>query len=161
MLGEGVFLAPGCKVIGDVKIGSQSSVWFNCTVRGDVHTISIGARCNIQDGVIMHGMYKKWGVVLEDDVSIGHGAILHGCHIGRGSLIGMGSTIMDGARIGANCLVAAGTLVTEGTEIQSGYVAMGRPAKQTRLLTEGEKDLLKNTTKNYQMYKNWYEEKKS
>ena len=106
----------------------------------------------------MHGMYQKWSVILEDDVSIGHGVILHGCHIGEGSLVGMGCLVMDGAKVGKNCLVAAGSLVTEGTEITDGWLAMGRPAKPKRALNDIEKQLLKYTTDNYLMYKDWFEE---
>src|SRR5262245_29696288 len=116
ILGKDVFVAPTATLIGDVTIGDQSSIWFGAILRGDVHSIELGKKCNIQDGTIIHCTYKKWNTVLEDDVSVGHGVIIHGCRIGRGSLIGMGSVIMDGAHVGAESLVGAGSLVTEGTK---------------------------------------------
>ena len=156
VLSPHVFLAPTATVIGDVTIGEHTSIWYGCILRGDVHSIRIGSRCNIQDGTIMHGMYQKWNVVVEDEASIGHGVILHGCRIGKGSLVGMGSLVMDGAVVVAGTLVGAGSLVPEGTLIAPGWLAMGRPAKAIRPLKDEETAFLKRTTENYLMYAGWY-----
>lgn len=155
-IAEGVYLAPTSTVIGEVEIGEESSIWFGVILRGDVNSIRIGKKCNIQDGTIVHGMYQKWDVVLADEVSIGHGVILHGCHVGRRTLVGMGATLMDAVRVGENCIVAAGSLVTQGTEVPDGHLVMGNPAKVVRPLKEKEIELLDYTTNNYVMYKDWF-----
>lgn len=157
-IAEDVYIAPTATIIGDVSIAEESSVWFGVILRGDVNSIRIGRRCNIQDGTIVHGMYKKWDVQLEDGVSIGHGVILHGCHVGERTLVGMGSTLMDGVRVGKNCIIGAGSLVTEKTEIPDGWLAHGRPAKPIRELNEREKELLSYTENNYVLYKSWYDD---
>ena len=157
-LGNEVFLAPTATVIGDVEVGDQSSIWFGVILRGDVNSIQIGKKCNIQDGTIVHGMYEKWDVVVKDEASIGHGVILHGCHVGERTLVGMGCTLMDGVRVGQNCIIGAGSLVTQGTEVPDGHLAFGRPAKVMRKLTEKELGLLNYTTNNYILYKDWYKE---
>jgi len=130
-----VFVAPGAALIGDVRLAEGASVWFGCVLRGDRDWIVIGARSNVQDGTIMH---TDPGSPLElgEDVTIGHGCILHGCTIGQGSLIGMGATILNGARIGANCLVGANALVTEGKEFPDGSLIMGSPARIVRMLDD-------------------------
>jgi carbonic anhydrase/acetyltransferase-like protein (isoleucine patch superfamily) len=130
---ETCYLAPGCAVIGDVIIGKNSSVWHNAVIRGDEAKIVIGENTNIQDGCIIHcipGIEVKIG----DNVTIGHGAILHSCSINDGSLIGMGSIILDRVKIGRNCLIAAGTTVTPNTKIPDGSLVMGNPAEVKREL---------------------------
>lgn len=156
-ISEGTWLAPSCHVIGDVEIGERSSVWFQVTIRGDVMPIRIGREVNIQDGSVLHGTYGKFGCTLEDRVTIGHLVTLHGCRIGRQSLIGMGATVMDGAEVGENCLVGAGSLVTEGTKIPAGHLALGRPAKVIRPLRAEEIESLSHSADNYLLYKTWYE----
>lgn len=132
-----VFIAPGAMIIGDVKIGEESSVWFNCVLRGDLEPIHIGCRTNIQDGTVIH-MDNDIPCLIGDDVTIGHGAILHSCSISNEALIGMGAILLTGCNIGERAIVAAGTLVREGQEIPPGTIAMGVPAEVRREATEKE-----------------------
>lgn len=152
-----VFIADNARIIGDVKVGERSSVWYNVTIRGDVMPIRIGREVNIQDGSVLHGTYQKFGTTLQDRVTIGHLVMLHGCEIGAGTLIGMGSIVMDGARVGHHCLVGAGSLITEGTIIPPRSLVLGRPAQVKRSLTEEEVELLEKSADNYLQYKTWYE----
>lgn len=133
-----VFVAPGAMIIGDVTIGAESSVWFNAVLRGDLEPIRIGCRTNIQDGTVIH-MDKDMPCLIGDDVTVGHGAILHSCTIDNEALIGMGAILLTGARIGERAIIAAGTLVLEGQEIPAGTIAMGVPAKVRREITEEER----------------------
>lgn len=130
-----VFVAPGAMIIGDVKIGAESNVWFNCVIRGDLEPIRIGCRTNIQDGTVIHTDVEI-PCLIGDDVTVGHGAILHGSVIENEALIGMGAILLNGSRIGERAIIAAGTLVREGQEIPDGTVAMGVPAKVRREVTE-------------------------
>ncbi|HQU86546.1 MAG TPA: gamma carbonic anhydrase family protein, partial [Pyrinomonadaceae bacterium] len=114
---ESAFIAENAVIIGDVEIGEQASIWYNCVLRGDVNFIRIGARSNIQDGTIIHVSRHDFPTVIEEEVTVGHSATIHGCHIEKGSLIGIGAIILDGARIGKNSLIAAGSLVTPNTII--------------------------------------------
>lgn len=155
-IGKDVFLAEGAKVVGDVELGDQSSVWFNVVIRGDVAPIRIGAESNIQDNTVIHGTWNKATVTIGKGVTIGHSVVLHGCTIGDQCLIGMGSIIMDGATIGANSIVGAGSLVTEGSQFESGMLVLGRPAKALRPLTQAELDFLPKSASNYITYKSWY-----
>ena len=132
-----VFVAPGAMIIGDVTIGEESSVWFNSVLRGDLEPIRIGCRTNVQDGSVIH-MDKEIPCLIGDDVTIGHGAILHSCTIGNEALIGMGAILLTGSVIGERAIIAAGTLVREGQEIPPGTVAMGVPAVVRREATEAE-----------------------
>lgn len=157
-LGSEVYVAPNAFLIGDVKVGSRSSIWFNVTIRGDVMPIRLGNEVNVQDGSVLHGTYGKFGCTLEDRVTVGHQVTLHGCHIGRETLIGMGSTVMDGARVGEQCLVGAGSLITEGTDIAPRSLVFGRPAKVIRALKPEEIESLRLSADNYLLYKTWYEE---
>ncbi len=137
-LASDVFVAPGARIIGDVEIGEASSVWFQAVVRGDVHSIRLGARTNVQDHVMVHVTSGRYGTIIEDDVTIGHGAIIHGCYIAHHALIGMGAIVMDGARVGPYSLIAAGSVVTPGTVIPEGVLAVGSPARPRRALREDE-----------------------
>ncbi len=143
-----VFVAPGAMIIGDVKIGEESSVWFNCVLRGDLEPIHIGCRTNIQDGTVIH-MDKEIPCLIGDDVTVGHGAILHSCAIENEALIGMGAILLTGCKIGERAIVAAGTLVREGQEIPPGTVAMGVPAKVRREATEAELERVRNGKDDY------------
>ena len=134
---DSVFIAPGAMLIGDVTIGEESSVWFNCVLRGDLEPIRIGCRTNVQDGAIIH-MDREMPCLIGDDVTIGHGAILHSCIIGTDALIGMGAILLSGSVIGERAIVAAGALVREGQEIPPDTLAMGVPAKVVREVTEDE-----------------------
>ncbi|MBW7836647.1 MAG: gamma carbonic anhydrase family protein [Sphingomonadales bacterium] len=137
-LGEGVFIAPGARIIGDVEIGDQSSVWFNCVVRGDVEIIRIGARTNIQDGTIVHVTGGQYGTFIGDDVLIGHMAIIHGCTLESRSFVGMGATVMDGCVIESGGMLAAGGLLTPGKRIAKGEMWAGRPARLARQISDDE-----------------------
>ena len=157
-IGRDVFIADGARVIGDVRVGDGSSIWFNTTLRGDVMPIEIGKEVNIQDGSVVHGTYGKFGTTLHDRVTIGHLVMLHGCEIGRCTLVGMGSIVMDGVKVGEHCLIGAGSLVTEGTVIPPRSLVVGRPAKVKRALTDAEVVLLEKSADNYLLYKTWYED---
>ncbi|MNZ56912.1 dTDP-3-amino-3,6-dideoxy-alpha-D-galactopyranose 3-N-acetyltransferase [compost metagenome] len=143
-----VFVAEGAKIIGDVSIGSESSIWYNAVLRGDLAEIMVGNRCNIQDGVIGH-VNSDQPLVVMDDVSVGHGAIIHGCTIGKGTLIGMGAIVLNGAQIGEYALVGAGSLITENTVIPPYTLCLGSPARVVRELTENDLLRMKRTTDGY------------
>ncbi|MCA1566312.1 MAG: gamma carbonic anhydrase family protein [Acidobacteria bacterium] len=150
------FIEASAQVIGDVEIGEQSSVWFNAVVRGDVFYIRIGNRTNIQDGTVVHVTNGTHATILEDEVTVGHNVTLHGCHIGRGCLVGMGSIVMDDVRVGAQSLVAAGALISPGTRVPPRSLVMGVPAKVKRPLTEAEVVGLAQYWKNYVEYTEQY-----
>lgn len=143
------FITESSDIIGDVFIDEGSSVWFGSVLRGDICKISVGKFSNIQDNCVIHANSELTSVVIEDYVSIGHGALLHGCKVRSNSMVGMGSIVLDGAEIGEYTLVGAGSLVTSNTKIPSGVLCFGSPAKVIRELTEEEKQYLK---KNSQMY---------
>lgn len=130
-------IAPGAVVLGDVTLGGQASVWYNAVVRGDVERIEIGVRTNIQDCAVVHAD-RGFPAVIGSGVTVGHGAILHGCEVGDGTLIGMGAIVLNGAKIGCGCIVGAGALVTQGAVIPDGMLALGSPAKASRPLTTEE-----------------------
>jgi carbonic anhydrase/acetyltransferase-like protein (isoleucine patch superfamily) len=155
-IGNRVFLAPDTAVIGDVVIGDDTSIWFQCIVRGDVNWIEIGSRVNIQDKCCLHVTVEKWPLLLEDEVSVAHNVMLHGCTIRRGALIGMSSTIMDGAEIGEGCLVAAGSLLREGFKAPPHTLVAGWPAVVKRDLNEGQKALAASIWQRYVRYKDEY-----
>ena len=143
-LGARVFVDDSAAVIGDVVLGDDSSIWPQCSVRGDVNSIRIGARTNIQDNSVLHVTHKYSELpagracTVGDDVTVGHQCVLHACTIGNECLIGMGSIILDGAVLRDRVLLGAGSLVTEGKELEGGYLWLGRPAKKVRPLTEQE-----------------------
>ena len=147
------FVDQSAQVIGDVHIGAESSVWMNVVVRGDVHHIRIGARTNIQDGTIVHVMRNTHPTVIGDDVTIGHGAVVHGCTIEDRCLIGMGAILLNGCRIGTGSIVAAGSLVLEEMIIPPGSLVMGSPAKVRRALTAEEDASIKWYADNYVRYR--------
>ncbi len=155
-LAANVFVADGAKIIGDVKIGEKSSVWFNTTLRGDVMPISIGFETNIQDGSVLHGTFGKYSCQVGNRVTIGHSVILHGCKIGNSCLVGMGSILMDDVEIGNQSIVGAGSLITEGKKFPPGSLIMGRPAKLVRPLNEDEIKFLEQSADNYLLYQSWY-----
>lgn len=153
------FVVDSADIIGDVKIGSQASIWFRAVLRGDVAPIVIGDRSNVQDGSVIHGSYGKSQTVVENDVTIGHGVILHGCHIEDHVLVGMGSVIMDNAIIPRNCIVGAGSLVLENARYEEGSLIIGRPAKIVRKLTEQEISSLQDSANHYLRISSWYQNK--
>jgi carbonic anhydrase/acetyltransferase-like protein (isoleucine patch superfamily) len=143
-------------IIGDVVIGEQSSIWPCAVIRGDVNYIRIGARSNVQDGSVLHVMRETHPLILGDDVTVGHGVILHGCTISSRCLIGMGSVILNGAKVGEGSIVAAGTLIPEGTEVPPGSMFMGHPGKLRRALTAAENDSIDRYARNYIKYAETY-----
>lgn len=136
------FIAPGCRIIGDVEIGPDSSVWYNCVLRADVHRIVIGARSNIQDGTVVHCDSPKpkrpdgFPTIIGDDVLIGHLAMVHGCTLEDRAFVGLGAIVMDGCRIGSDAMLGAGAMLTQGKHIENGQMWLGRPAAYVRDLTE-------------------------
>jgi len=134
------FVAPGCKLIGDIEIGPESSIWYNCVLRADVHSIRIGARVNIQDGSVVHvdspqGDHPGFPTIIGDDVLIGHMAMVHGCRLHDRAFVGLGSIVMDGGTIESDGMLAAGAMLTPGKTIGGGQIWAGRPAKFLRDLT--------------------------
>lgn len=159
VIGENVFLADNATVIGDVIIGNDCSIWFNAVLRGDVNSIRIGDRVNIQDGSILHTLYQKSTVEIGNDVSIGHNAVIHGAKIENGVLIGMGSIILDHAVIGEGAIVAAGSVVLSGTKVEPGSIYAGVPAKFVKMVNaEQSKEMNQKIAKNYIMYSGWFKE---
>ena len=136
MNGSRIFVAPGADVIGDVILEEDTGIWFNSTLRGDIEPISVGRGTNVQDGSTLH-TDRGLPVVIGENVTIGHNCVIHGCEIGDGTLIGMGSTVLSGAKIGKNCLIGAGSLVTGSTVVPDGMLALGSPAKVIKPLKEG------------------------
>jgi carbonic anhydrase/acetyltransferase-like protein (isoleucine patch superfamily) len=159
IIGEACFLADNATLTGEVIMGNNCSVWFNAVVRGDVTHIHIGNNVNIQDGVTIHGTYKKAPVKIGNNVSIAHNAIVHGCTINDNVLIGMGAIIMDHAIVESNSIIAAGALIPKGTLVKSGSVYAGVPARKIKdidkELIEGEIERIANS---YNMYAGWYKD---
>lgn len=156
-LGKDCFIAPNATIVGDVIMGDGCSVWFNAVVRGDVNSIRIGDKVNIQDGAVIHCTYEKTKTIIGHNVSIGHNAIVHGCTVDDNVLIGMGAIIMDNAHIGSNTIIAAGAVVLEGTKVEPGTIYAGVPAKKVKdismELVNGEINRIAN---NYIMYAGWF-----
>ena len=132
------FVDSTAQVIGDVELGPHSSVWMEAVIRGDVNTIRIGQRTNVQDGTVVHVMHADHPTVIGDDVTIGHRAIVHGCTVGDRVLVGMGAIVLNGAQIGEDCIIAAGTVVTEGLVVPRRSMVMGVPGKVRRTLTDAD-----------------------
>ncbi|NQV57787.1 MAG: gamma carbonic anhydrase family protein [Rhodospirillales bacterium] len=137
-IAKDAFIAPNATVIGQVTIGEGASIWFNTVLRGDVGTISVGARTNLQDGTIVHVTLGEYDTFIGDDVLVGHMAIIHGAHLEDRTFVGMGATILDGVVVESGAMVAAGALVTPGKRVKRGELWAGRPAKLMRKLSEDE-----------------------
>jgi carbonic anhydrase/acetyltransferase-like protein (isoleucine patch superfamily) len=155
-IGARVYLDVSAQVIGDVEIGDDSSLWMNAVVRGDVQVIRIGRQTNIQDNCVVHVFKDKHPTHIGDRVTVGHGAILHGCRIDSDVLIGMGATILNGAHVGSDSIVAAGAVLTEGMVVPPGSLVMGVPAKVKRALSDEEKQSIRTYATNYLGYKETY-----
>jgi carbonic anhydrase/acetyltransferase-like protein (isoleucine patch superfamily) len=143
-----VFLAPGSYLIGDVQVGKETSIWFNAVLRGDEDTITIGNRCSIQDNSSIH-LSEGSPVIVEDEVTVGHNVILHGCTVKKRCIIGMGSTILDGAVIGEECIIGANTLIPSGKVIPPRSLVIGSPGKVVRELTDKDFDLIQLSIDTY------------
>ncbi len=155
-LDSGVFIASGAHIIGDTEIGEDSSVWFNVVIRGDCNYIRIGKRTNIQDNSTIHVTNSKYPTILGNDITVGHGVIMHGCTIQDKCLIGMGAIIMDNVTIPERSLVAAGSLVTPGKTFNPGMLIKGNPAREARPLTEQELFEIERSVTYYLEYKRGY-----
>ena len=158
-IGEGTFLAETATVIGNVKMGVECSIWYNAVIRGDVHYITMGDRVNVQDNAMLHCTFEKFPLVIGNNVSIGHNAIVHGCTIRDNVLIGMGAIVMDDCLVESNSIVGAGSVVVQGTHIKSGEVWAGTPAKKIKDISadllEGE---VNRIARNYVKYSSWYKD---
>ena len=147
------FVDESAQVIGDVQIGAESSVWMNAVIRADVNSIRIGERTNVQDGSVIHVMHHTHPTAVGDDVTIGHGAIVHGCTVGSRVLIGMGAILLNGSTIGEDAIVAAGSLVTEDMVVPPRSLVMGSPAQVRRALTDDEVRFVLESAGNYVRYR--------
>ncbi len=146
---ETAFVAPSADLIGDVEVGAQASVWFQCVLRGDVGSIKIGSRSNVQDHSVIHSTRGKSTVEIGEDVTVGHRVTLHGCRIGSRVLVGMGSTILDNAEVGSDSIVGAGSLILKDSKIPAGSLVLGSPAKVVRALTAAERASIAESAGNY------------
>src|SRR5215213_8655123 len=155
--GNNCFIAPNATIVGDVIMGDECSVWFNAVVRGDVNSIRMGSKVNVQDGAVIHCTYKRTKTIIGNNVSIGHNAIVHGCTVHDNVLIGMGAIVMDNAVVHSNTIIAAGAVVLEGTVCEGGSVYAGVPAKKVKAISpekvEGEINRIAN---NYVAYAKWF-----
>lgn len=163
-IGEGTFVAETAVIVGDVTIGRDCSIWFNAVLRGDVNTITIGNRTNIQDGAVIHTLYDgsphPSQTHIGNDVSVGHNAVIHGGIIGDNCLIGMGAIVLDNAEIPSGCIIAAGALVLSNAKLEPDSLYAGVPARKIREVTpEQREQIIKRTAHDYRMYASWYEEK--
>ena len=155
--GKNCFFAENVVVIGDVIMGDEVSVWYQSVVRGDVNSIKIGNKVNIQDGVVIHATYKTSKTNIGNNVSIGHNAIIHGCTIDDNVLVGMGSIIMDNSKIGSNSIIAAGAVVTQNTNISPGSIYAGVPARKIKDVDINlQKNEIERIANNYILYASWY-----
>ena len=156
-MGHDCFIAPNATIVGDVVMGDQCSVWFNAVIRGDVNSICIGNKVNVQDGAVIHCTFERSKTIIGNNVSIGHNAIVHGCVIDDNVLIGMGSIVMDNAHIGSNSIIAAGAVVLENTVVEPGTIYAGIPAKKVKDISQelisGE---INRIAENYLKYSNWF-----
>jgi carbonic anhydrase/acetyltransferase-like protein (isoleucine patch superfamily) len=150
------YVDPSAQILGDVVLGEHSSVWMNAVLRGDVHSIRVGAHSNVQDCSVLHGMKEQYGVSVGEYVTVGHSVTLHGCVVEDRCLIGMGSIILNGARIGAGSIIAAGTLIPEKTIVEPGSLWMGSPGKFRRQLNEKDQESILRYARNYLGYKESY-----
>ncbi|MFJ1329019.1 gamma carbonic anhydrase family protein [Capnocytophaga canimorsus] len=156
--GEDCYFAENSVITGDVVLGSQCTLWYNAVIRGDVNSIRIGNKVNVQDGAVIHATYQKYATTIGNNVSIGHNAIVHGCTIGDNVLIGMGSIVMDGCIVESNSIIAAGAVLTQHTHVQAGSIYAGVPAKKVKEMSEEQIKIISQTADNYVKYASWIEE---
>lgn len=156
---EDCYIAENATIVGEVTMGSACSIWFNAVIRGDVNSITIGNKVNIQDGAAIHCTYQKHPTVIGNNVSIGHNAIVHGCTIHDNVLIGMGAIVMDNCTIESNSIVAAGSVITQNTTVESGTIYAGVPAKKVKDIdTSDFAGEIERISNNYVMYSSWFKE---
>lgn len=159
VIGKDCFLADNATIIGDVTIGDECSIWFNTVIRGDVNTINIGNRVNIQDGSVLHTLYQKSTINIGDDVSVGHNVTIHGAKVNDFALIGMGAVILDDAEIGEGAIIAAGSVVLSRTKVGANELWGGAPAKFIKMVDPAQsKEINQKIARNYLMYSKWYSE---
>lgn len=157
VIGKDCFLADNATIIGDVTIGDECSIWFNTVIRGDVNTIIIGNRVNIQDGSVLHTLYQKSTINIGDDVSVGHNVTIHGAKVKDFALIGMGAVILDDAEIGEGAIIAAGSVVLSRTKVGPNELWGGAPAKFIKMVDPVQsKEINQKIARNYLMYSKWY-----
>ena len=158
-MGNNVYLAENATVIGDVEIGDDCSIWFNAVLRGDVNSIRIGNKVNIQDGSVLHTLYQKSTIEIGDNVSIGHNVTIHGAKIEDNVLVGIGATVLDHVVVGSNSIIAANSLVLTGTVLEPNSVYAGVPAKKVKDIEPNQtKEMINKIANNYLMYSGWYKE---
>ena len=148
-LADRVWVADTARVIGDVTLGEDASVWYGCVLRGDTNFIRVGARTNIQDHSVLHVTAVDHACVVGDEVSVGHRAVVHGCRVGDGALIGIGAVVLDGAQVGCDAAVGAGAVVAPGAKVPDGMLALGVPARVVRALSREEIELQRERTRHY------------
>lgn len=148
-LGPGAWVAPGATLVGDVTLGPDASVWYGCVLRGDVHRVRVGARTNVQDGAVLHVTRERFPTEVGDEVTIGHRAVVHGCRVGDGALVGIAAVVLDGAEIGEGALVGAGAVVTPGTRVPARSLVLGTPARVVRTLDDAELETQRARTLRY------------
>ena len=157
VFGDNCWFAENATIVGEVKLGNDCSVWFNSVIRGDVNSIRIGDKVNVQDGAVIHCTFEKTKVSIGNHVSIGHNALVHGCEIRDNVLIGMGAIVMDHCVVQSNCIIAAGAVLLEGTKTEEWSIYAGVPAKKVKTLTpelfDGE---VKRIANNYVKYASWF-----
>lgn len=157
--GSDCFIAPNATIVGDVKMGDQCSVWFSAVVRGDVNSIRMGNKVNIQDGAVIHCTYQKTTVELGNNVSVGHNALVHGCKVHDNVLIGMGAIVMDNVVIESGAIIAAGAVVKENTIVKAGELWAGVPAKMVKQVSADLRaDQIERIANNYVKYSSWFKE---
>ncbi len=157
---DSCWLAPNATVVGDVQMGEDCTVWFNAVIRGDVNSVQLGNKVNIQDGAVIHCTYEKTKTIVGNNTSIGHNAILHGCTIEDEVLIGMGAIIMDNACVGKNSIIGAGAVVTQNTVIPEGTIWVGNPAKYLKDVSLAAGEVFMRTANNYLTYAEWFGKEK-
>ena len=156
--GENCWFADNATIVGDVVTGRDCTVWFNAVVRGDVNSVRIGDRVNIQDGAIIHCTYQKFATTIGNNVSIAHNAVVHGCTVEDNVLIGMGAIVMDGAVIGTGSIIGAGAIITQNTVVPPGSIYAGNPARLLKSVSHEAAEVFMRTANNYVMYAEWFKE---
>ena len=157
--GENIYLAENATIIGDVTIGNDCSIWFGAVLRGDVNSITIGNKVNIQDGAVIHTLYKKSTTTIGDNVSVGHNAVIHGATIEDNCLIGMGAVVLDNVVVERGSIIAANALILTGTRVEAGSIWAGVPAKKIKMVDpEQNKNIIERIANDYLMYSSWYKD---